>query len=136
MKHTISKRLISLAMCITMLLGYATLANASTHTCTTSTSNGSKVANMNEKENVNPGAHTCWIKLTGVSFYGGQPANTFPAYGSVTIYIENTGVNTTYTSLNKTPRTSTYSVSSQKTTYSAVSASSGVTVFYQWNPNW
>ena len=42
----------------------------------------------------------------------------------------------TSTSLNKTPRTSTYSVPSQKTTYSAVSASSGVTVFYQWNPNW
>lgn len=136
MKNRVSRRLVSLLMCVTLILGYATIANASSHYSTTSTSNGSKMANTLTQETVHPGSHTYRIQLQGVSFYGGQPSNTFPSGGSVTIYIENTGVSRTYYSLDKQNKTGTYSVSSNVTAYSAISASAGVTVYYYWDPNY
>ena len=136
MKNRVSRRLVSLLMCVTLILGYATIANASSYYSTTSTSNGSKMANTVTQETVHTGSHTYRIQLQGVSFYGGQPANTFPSGGSVTIYIENTGVSRTYYSLDKQNKTGTYSVSSDVTAYSAISASAGVTVYYYWDPNY
>ena len=127
-----------LVLVVSCVASYGFIVNASSHSTTLGTPDGSLVYKSTDSEQVNPGAHTCHYNVTSFSFHGGMPINTFPAGNSFTIRFANIGVSKTYTKKDTSSKSNSYSVSSKKTVYAGVESTytHGLTVYLDWNPNW
>ncbi|GEM_PF-2839769 len=135
------KKITTIALTVACVLSLGVITNASNHSTTLGTSNGSlvwKTSGTNNTEDVNPGSHTCHYNVTSFSFHGGIPSNTFPVGKDFTIHFANIGISKTYTHPDTSGKSKSYSIGDEQTVYAGVESTykKGLTVYLDWNPNW